>query len=384
MVAVTLIASACLIAVHPSVAAQTSTDAPPAPPAWTYGGFTDIGYLFAPNDPLNKLFRSRGTAWHLNDVHLNMAAVFARRPATNDSRWGGELTLQAGKDDEIFGFSATAPNLAGSDWLRHLGPTSVSYLAEAGRGLTLQGGIFSSLIGYDSLYAKDNINYTRPWGADFTPYLMLGVNASYPITDKLTGTAFIVNGYWHLADANAVPSSGMQIAYAATPRVTLKETVMAGPHQSNTSLEFWRFVSDTIVERRADRLVMALNFHFATERVDQVDPLRAWWVAAQLPVQWHVSGPWRLAIRPEVAWDTAGRWTLAEQTVKALTTTLEYRASGTSMGTSIRFEHRVDTSTGPQGGFFDHHEIAPGVPALTPTQHLVILGVVIRFDRSSR
>ncbi len=121
------------------------------------------------------------------------------------------------------------------------------------------------MIGYDSLYAKDNFNYTRPWGADFTPYLMMGVNASYPMTDKLTGTLYVVNGYWHLADANRVPSSGGQIAYKATPKLTLKETVLWGPHQPNTALEFWRFLSDTVIERRTERVVVALNAHFATE-----------------------------------------------------------------------------------------------------------------------
>jgi len=45
---------------------------------------------------------------------------------------------------------------------------------------------------------------------------MMGVNASYPLTSKLTGTVFVVNGYWHLADANNVPSSGGQIAYKVT------------------------------------------------------------------------------------------------------------------------------------------------------------------------
>ena len=72
-----------------------------------------------------------------------------------------------------FGFSATAPNIGGSGLLRHLGLANVSYVLPAGKGLTVQGGIFGSVIGYDSLYARDNLNYTRPWGADFTPYLML-------------------------------------------------------------------------------------------------------------------------------------------------------------------------------------------------------------------
>src|SRR5258708_11842334 len=134
-----------------------------------------------------------------------MAGAYVRKKASEQSRWGTELLVQGGKDSEVFGFSATAPNLAGADWMGHLGLADVSYLAPVGTGLTLQGGIFASLIGYDSLYAKDNFNYTRPWGADFTPYLMTGVNASYAVSDKATPTAFVVSGYWPLATANDIP-----------------------------------------------------------------------------------------------------------------------------------------------------------------------------------
>src|SRR5262249_1386005 len=157
---------------------------------------------------------------HLNNWYVNMAAAYAKKKPTEQSRWGAEIEVQEGKDDEIFGFSASAPNLKGSDFLRHFGLADVSYLAPVGKGLTIQGGIFASLIGYDSLYAKDNFNYTRPWGADFTPYLMLGVNAQYPVSDRLSVAGFVVNGYWHLADANSVPSVGGQVAYKLTPKDT--------------------------------------------------------------------------------------------------------------------------------------------------------------------
>jgi hypothetical protein len=370
-------------------AAQTEPRAPsqssaPPPPAvsleWTYGGFVDVAYLNASNDPLNKLFRSRGTTWHVNDLHLNMTGAYVKKKATEQSRWGAELVVHTGKDDEVFGFSATAPNMKGSDWLRHFGLANVSYLVPTGKGLAVQGGIFGSLIGYDSLYSKDNFNYTRPWGADFTPYLMFGVNASYPFTEKLTGTFAVVNGYWHLAHANNVPSSGAQLAYMATPEITVKQTVLIGPHQSNTSLEFWRVLSDTIVERRTNPVVVALDFNFSTERVDASNPFRAWWMAAQLPVRWNVRGPWSVAVRPELAWDSDGRWTLAEQTVKALTATLECKAPYKWSNAILRLEYRVDNSTGRQGGFFDDFETSPGNVALRPTQHLLIFAAMFTFD----
>lgn len=377
-----ILGAASFVGAQPAATSEPAATSPAQPMTrdWTYGGFADTGYLRDYIEPPNKLFRSRGTAWHVNQPHLNMTGAYAKKMASEQSRWGAELLVQTGKDDEIFGFSATAPNIAGDQWLRHLGLANASYLAPMGKGLTLQGGIFGSLIGYDGLYAKDNFNYTRPWGADFTPYLMLGVNASYPITNKLTGTFYVVNGYWHLANANNVPSSGVQLAYKASPQITLKQTVLAGPHQSNTSLEFWRYLADTIVEHRTDRLVAAVEYHFSTERVDAHKPFRAWWMAAQLPMRWTIDGPWSLAIRPEIAWDSDGRWTLAAQTVKALTTTLEYRVPYKWANAILRLEHRVDDSRGRQGGFFDDHEVSPGVIALTPTQHLLILGVIVTFD----
>jgi hypothetical protein len=88
---------------------------------WQYGAFTDFGYLYDSNHPSNHVFRSRGTAFHVNELDLNMAAMYLKKLATESSRWGTELTMQTGKDSEVFGFSASAPNMGESDWLTHLG-----------------------------------------------------------------------------------------------------------------------------------------------------------------------------------------------------------------------------------------------------------------------
>lgn len=387
-------ALACLVLFAGNVQAQHDNARPTAPsttasdqnqsaskPSWHYGGFLDVGYLLDFNHPSNHLFRSRGTTFHVDDVFVNMAGAYAKKAASAQSRWGAELTAQGGKDSELFGFSATAPNIGGFKWLRHLGPTNVSYIAPVGKGLTVQGGIFASLIGYDSLYAKDNFNYTRPWGADFTPYFMMGVNASYPFNEKLTSTFFVVNGYWHLANANSVPSSGAQLAYKASPRVTVKETVLWGPHQSNTSLKYWRFLSDSIVERKGERVTFAFEYIYSAERVDAPGSPRALMMSGQLPIRWSLNKRWSATVRPEVFWDRDGRWTLARQTVKAITTTLEYRIPYKETITILRLEHRWDDSRGPEGGFFRGAALQPGGISLTPTQHLLTFGVIFTFDR---
>ena len=359
-----------------SVSTQAAND------EWQIGGFLDVGYLNSVNSPANHLFRSRGTTPRVDELNVNMGGAYVKKQASGSSRWGLELTAHTGEDAKIFGFSATAPSIDGAEWLRHLGPTNVSYLAPVGNGLTLQAGIFSSLIGYDSLYAKDNFTYTRPWTADFTPYLMMGVNAGYALSEKLTVTGLVLNGYWHLAHANDVPSAGVQLAYKATQLVTVKETVLYGPHQKNTGFEYWRFLSNTIVERKTDRWTAAFDFHVSSEVIDTVEGPRAWWVAGQLPVRWVIQEPWSVTVRPEFAWDSDGRWTTFEQSVRAITSTLEYRARLRQSQGIFRLEHRYDHSTGSDGGFFK--DVQPGVVGLTSGQHLMVFACIFTFDASLR
>ena len=242
---------------------------------WHGGFISDVGRLFSSTSPSNHLFRNRGTTPRVDEWDLNMTAAYLKKAPSESSRAGVELTVQEGRDSEIFGFSATAPNIGGADWLLHLGPTNVSYSRQSGTGLTVQGGIFASFIGYDGLYAKDNFNYTRPWTGDYTPYFMLGVNASYPVTPRLTATGFVLNGYWHLAHANDVPSVGGQLAYKATDRVTVKETVLYGPHQTDTALRYLALLSDSIVERKTGPVTAAFEYQIGTEGVATAgDPRR--------------------------------------------------------------------------------------------------------------
>jgi Putative beta-barrel porin-2, OmpL-like. bbp2 len=350
------------------------------PPPWTVGALLDIGYVTAPDAPKNHVFRGRGTTPRLNDVVLDMVGVWISKAPASSSRWGTELTAHAGEDSKTFAFSSTAPDLPASDWLLHFGPTNVSYLAPVGSGLTVQGGIFNSIIGYDALYAKDNFSYTRPWGADYTPYLMLGVNAKYRLSDRLTGTFILVNGYFHLAHANDMPSVGTQLAYQASDRVTVKQSLLIGPHQTTTSPDFWRILSDSIIERRTPKLVAALEYQIGAERLDTLKRPEAIWMSAQALVHWALGPAWSATLRPEFAWDRDGRWITGRvgegQAINAVTSTLEYRASYWRATTRLRLEHRFDRSHGPGAGFFNRSG------GLAPRQHVLLVALVSTVDVS--
>ncbi len=345
-------------------------------PLWHYGGFVDLGYSLNFNFPANHLFRNRSTTPRVNELNLNMAGAYLRKDATRESRWGMELMGQGGEDSKSFGFAVGLSELEGSSWLRHFGRANASYLAPVGNGLTIQAGVFNSLIGYESLYAKDNANYTRAWIADYSPYLMLGANAVYPFNDQWTGAFFVIDGYFHLANANSLPSYGVQAAYKPSQPWTIKETLYYGPDQANTSIEFWRLFSDTIVEWKGEQVAVALEYQVGTQKNASVsgNP-REFYTGSALELRWDVDGPWAVALRPEFWWDRNGLMSGFEQLVRAVTTTLQYKVPYKWTNTICRLEYRYDESTGPGGGFFKGTE-----NSLTSGQQMLIFNVIGTFD----
>ena len=345
-------------------------------PLWHYGGFIDLGYLLDFNFPGNHLFRDRSTSPKVNEFNLNMIGGYIRKDATESSRWGTEWLLQAGQDSKAFGFATGLPTVQDSDVWRHFGRANVSYLAPVGNGLTVQAGLFNSFIGYESLYAKDNSNYTRAWIADYSPYLMFGLNAVYPFNDQWTGAFFIINDYFHLENSNNVPSYGAQAQYKPAAAWTVKETVYYGPDQANTALEFWRFFSDSIVEWKVEEVTVALDYQVGTQRNASVaGHPRDFYTGGSLEMRWHIAGPWAVALRPEFYWDRNGLMTGSEQFIKAITTTAEYRLPYKWTSTICRLEYRYDDSTGAGGGFFKGPD-----NVLTPGQQMLIFSVIGTFD----
>jgi len=301
---------------------------------------------------------------------------YVKKDATVESRWGTEFLVQAGEDSKVFGFATNLPNLKNADVWRHFGRANVSYLAPAGNGLTLQAGLFNSFIGYESLYAKDNSNYTRAWTAEYSPYLMFGANAVYPFNDQWTGAFYIINGYSHLSNANSLPSYGAQVAYTPTSSWTIKQTLYYGPDQANIGIEFWRIFSDTIVQWKGESLTVGFDYQVGTQKNASAPGVpREVYTGAAMPIRWHIAGPWSAAIRPEFYYDPTGLITGSEQLIKTMTTTLEYKLPYKLTNTIYRLEYRYDDSTRSGGGFFNGTN-----NSLTPGQNLLIFSVIGTFD----
>src|SRR5258707_4959843 len=104
---------------------QEPDAASPSPKAkWQYNGFVDASYLLDFNHPSNHLFRDRSTAFKVDELDLNMAQAGVKKLASENSRWGMELAVQAGQEPGNFGFPPQAPDGSRSAWVPPLAPVA--------------------------------------------------------------------------------------------------------------------------------------------------------------------------------------------------------------------------------------------------------------------
>lgn len=324
---------------------------------WDYGLYLDLGYNINFNHPGNNRWRSKATTFKVNKPRVNLAMGYASKEATPQSRWGIEFGLQAGVDtDNLVPEPPPASNepLSNADSLRHLYRANGTYLFPAGKGLEVTAGLINSYIGYESYLAIQNINYTRGYILDFVPYFLIGLQGTYPVSDTLDGSLFVVNGWNYLADPNDAPSFGFQGVWQLSPRTKFIQNLYYGSDQENTDIDFWRFFSDSILEWKSDRYLLAAAFDIGTEKqADVVGNPRYNWTSGALWFGWHIGGPWNLGLRSEFFSDPDGIGTGSEQIIQAYTGTLEYTFSPLASHTMVlALEYRYDRSTGDEGGFF--------------------------------
>ncbi len=338
--------------------------------------YVDVAYTYSSNRPGNHRWRSKSTTYRIDRPVLNLAVANAWKEATAESRWGFELGLQAGDDTRL-----AVPDdnpIGGAEALSYLHRASLTYLFPLGDGLEITGGLIPGYPGYESFLSIDNPTYTRGYITDYVPYFLFGIRGTYPVSSSLDLSLWVVTGWDYLVDANDAPSLGFQAAWSVNPGLTFTQNLYGGPDQADTSVEFWRFFSDSILEYRTGPVVLAFVFDIGTEK--QADPgnPRFEWMATAFWVRWEINEHWWLGCRPEIYYDPDGLLTGAQQRIRAVSVALKYRFTPAREHTFVlSLEYRYDHSTGAQGGFY-----SGASNTLVPDQHLVLLSLTWSFTHA--
>lgn len=344
---------------------------------WHYGGYLDVNYAPDLSTPYSVPFRDKLTTNRLNRVSTDLGMGYITKTATMESPWGFELAGQAGFDTN--GQLPTSSPLPGAGTLRYFSRANVTYQSSIGNGLKVTGGLMNSFIGYESFYAKDNINYSRAWGSDYSPYFLIGIGANYPFTDRIDGGFYIVSDYNYLQEINTQPKYATQFTYRITDHLKWMENSFVGPEQTNTAFQYWRGFLNSMVEWSEDEWTAAYILDAGTQRMTTSNHVQALYVANSIYGRWNISGPWTLGLRPELYYDPNGLQTTHIQFIKAITSTLEYRFVEAGVTNRLRLEYRYDNSTGTQGGFYGPDGMNG---PLVPGQSVIYLVYMMNFDNA--
>lgn len=352
---------------------------------WAYGAYLDLSYADALNGTQqNYPWRSKLTTTHLNAFEPNMAMAYVIKNPSESSRWGMEFGVQAGADVQGQIPKDYADPLPGAHGLAQLSRANVSYLAPIGNGLTFKAGLMHSFIGFESLYAGKNPNYTRTYIADYSPYFLIGAGGEYAFSQTFSTAFFLVTDYNYLAFTGHQPKYAGQFKWAFEPGWSYNQSYFFGPQQADNALAYWRGFSDSVLTYEKDNWLIAMAYDVGTEK-RQTDGVQTLWMGSAIWTRWHIGGPWTVAIRPEVYWDPNGELTGAEQWIAALTATAEVKLPIDGSATLLRAEYRHDTSTGPQGGFYNpNRDALQAGNLLVPNQNLFFFALIWNYDHQGQ
>ena len=355
------IAATAAAAAAPDEAADEQ-DAAPAPGFWEsleISGFVDGYYLWAINEQDLQL---RNFDVNHNTFNLNYAEVAIGKKTSEVSRAGFRLDVGAGDTADL----VNAYEPGGTDYLKYVQQGYVSYLAPIGKGLSVDFGKFVTPHGAEVIESKDNFNYSR--GLLFAlaiPYYHTGFRLGYAVSDTVSVTGYLVNGWNNVRDNNDAKTPGVTLGFKPTERLSVSQGYMAG--KELTDEDGVRHLLDTLVSYSAtDALSVIGNFDYGRDSVGGIDVA---WYGAAVGFKYQLNDTWAFSPRYEYFKDDDGFATGLVQTLQEVTLTGEYKAPA---GLIARFEFRSDFS---DEDYFDDKT------GLTSSQPSVSVGLIYAFSK---
>jgi len=213
------------------------------------------------------------------------------------SDWSGDGAVTRGDIFETNNFDAEEAYLT---WAV---PEDSPYL----KGLSVKGGKFATLLGYEVIEPWLNFTNSRSLLYTFAiPVTNTGVLVSYPITDKISVSAGPVAGWDQVASNNNGWTGMGNVTWTATDQVTLAANGIYGPSQTN-NIKNKRGVVDLIATYKPlDELTLNLNYDWGHENGAAIGGGSATWQGIAATANYAFTDRFSAAVRGEWFQDANG------------------------------------------------------------------------------
>jgi hypothetical protein len=136
-------------------------------------------------------------------------------------------------------------------------------------------GIFSSPYTQETAISSQQLMYSRSLSAEYTPYYLSGLRANFKVNDRLSWSAYLVNGYQHLPSKKYLPAFGSLLHWTPN-KLTINWSLYLGNEQTKLDKsKTWRLFNEVNLERKWGKL----NYQSCGYLGFQVlnNKLKQWW-----------------------------------------------------------------------------------------------------------
>jgi len=318
-------------------------------------GLVDSYYQFAFSEEPPAL---RSFDVNHNSFTLSQAKLALEKPVSDTSRAGFRVDFHIGDTADVV--NSFEP---GSEDLKFVEQAYVSYLVPAGKGLKFDFGKFVTPHGGEVIEAASNYNYSRGILFGFAiPFYHMGARFAYPVSDQVTLTGYVVNGWNNVLDNNGGKTLGVTLGYSPGGSYSFVGSYMVGPEGDDNSDDFRHLFDGLFSYTVSDATTVYANFDYGHDDVDA----GADWYGVATALRHQLNDTWAVAPRYEIFKDDDGWATGQAQTVQSITVTAEHKISDFI----TRIEWRSDFSDEP---FFADGD------ALKKNQSALIIAFIYTF-----
>ncbi len=221
----------------PSQAAQQTPPVNPGDSALSFADGTTLnfnldgyyGYNF--NHPIGRVNLLRANDVLSDNFTLNQADIMVERApdVSAGRRFGFRADLMFGEQTESL--QGSAANEPRPRVYRNIYQAYGSYVIPIGSGLQIDFGKFSSSLGAESNYTKDQLNYSRSYYFSLLPFYHMGLRANYNLNSKFSLQYWLVNGANQTEDFNGFKSQAAILIVKPNSDITWNINYYEGQEQ---------------------------------------------------------------------------------------------------------------------------------------------------------
>ncbi len=334
----------------------------------TINAYVDGYYGYNFNRPLGRINLLRADDVLDNNFSLNQTGLVIERStdASLSKRFGYRLDLMFGQNTETL--QGGAQNELRPQVYRNIFQAYGTVVAPIGKGLSVDFGKFSSALGPEGNYTKDQLNYSRSYFFNYLPFYHMGVRATYAFNDKFTFQYWLVNGANQTEDFNGLKSNAFLFTIKPTKSLTWQANYYVG-EEGRDSQPIYNPGLPTLATQPGLSATPVLPRPNGKEHI--FDTYATWNITPKLTflgegdyvvnrnysnsspahviggagyVKYQFTDAWAFAERFEYLSDRGGLFSGTTQAVKDSTTTLTYQFAD---GFQLRAEYRRDWSNRP-------------------------------------